>query len=74
MKKTIIRITIGVAAAAFLILLYVSAFKGECPLCDGHLEYVGKIVKSTSNGVGTFYRYQCDKHFLHFFDLIVKIR
>ena len=75
MKKTIVRIAIGAAALALLILIYTSAIKGECPICDGHLEYVGKVVKETaSGGVGTYYRYQCDKHFLHFFDLIVKVR
>lgn len=74
MKKTVIRIAVGAAALALLVLIYTSAIKGECPICDGRLEYVGKVVKETSNGVGTFYRYQCDKHFLHFFDLMVKVR
>lgn len=73
MKKTIIRIAVGIAALALLILIYTSIVKGECPICDGHVEYVGKVIKETSNGVGTFYRYQCDKHVLHFFDLMVKV-
>jgi len=73
MKKTIIHITIGVAALALVALIYASAIKGECPFCDGHLEYIGKVIKETSDGVGTFYRYQCDKHVLHFFDLMIKV-
>jgi len=74
MKKTVVWMVIGAAALALLVLIYTSAIKGECPICDGHLEYIGTVVKDTSNGVGTFYRYQCDKHILHFFDLVTKVR
>lgn len=77
MKKKNIKIIVCLAIAAVCIfivtMIYINANNGHCWLCKGNLQYIGTVVKGDKSGVNTYYRYQCDKHPLHMFDLLIKI-